>query len=176
MHLTDTEGAIVRELRRKRVATMRLLCEQFCVSHMTVVRALSKTWLLLQLQPQCGPLHSPRHAAVRCAWLMVVSQRPLLAFRQPTGDDRAAGEQRLRRNDRSRTPRTTRNQGCESRQPAVSAAANCPNPARTPSGVPGDRSILPTTANPTAANSARTITTADDGRRRNGGDAIAATL
>jgi len=42
MHLTDTEGAIVRELRRKRVATMRLLCEQFCVSHMTVVRALNK--------------------------------------------------------------------------------------------------------------------------------------
>ena len=42
MHLTDTEAAIVRELRRKRVATMRLLCEQFRVSHMTVVRALNK--------------------------------------------------------------------------------------------------------------------------------------
>lgn len=42
MHLTDTEAAVVRELGRKRVATMRLLCEQFHVSHMTVVRALNK--------------------------------------------------------------------------------------------------------------------------------------
>ncbi len=42
MHLTKTESAIVKELRRSRVATMKSLREQFQVSHMTVVRALRK--------------------------------------------------------------------------------------------------------------------------------------
>jgi hypothetical protein len=42
MELTRKEASVVQRLRRKRVATMRNLCEEMDVSHMTVVRALNK--------------------------------------------------------------------------------------------------------------------------------------
>jgi hypothetical protein len=42
MELTRTESTLVQRLRRKRIATMKALREELAVSHMTVVRALTK--------------------------------------------------------------------------------------------------------------------------------------
>ena len=42
MKLTQTEGRVVGRLRKTRVDTMRHLCQQLQVSHMSVVRALKK--------------------------------------------------------------------------------------------------------------------------------------
>jgi hypothetical protein len=42
MPLTRTEASVVARLRSKRVATMKSLCQQLRVSHMSVVRALKK--------------------------------------------------------------------------------------------------------------------------------------
>jgi len=42
MELTRKESEVVQHLRRKRIGTMRILCEELAVSHMTVFRALNK--------------------------------------------------------------------------------------------------------------------------------------
>jgi hypothetical protein len=42
MELTRKESEVVQRLRRNRIGTMRILCEELAVSHMTVFRALSK--------------------------------------------------------------------------------------------------------------------------------------
>ena len=42
MDLTLKESGVVRRLRRERIGTMRILCEELAVSHMTVFRALRK--------------------------------------------------------------------------------------------------------------------------------------
>jgi hypothetical protein len=42
MDLTRKESEVVRRLRRKRIGTMKTLCAELAVSHMTVFRALSK--------------------------------------------------------------------------------------------------------------------------------------
>lgn len=42
MELSRKESSVVGDLRRKRIATMRGLCEELAVSRMTVIRALNK--------------------------------------------------------------------------------------------------------------------------------------
>lgn len=42
MDLTLKESEVVRRLRRERIGTMKILCEELAVSHMTVFRALNK--------------------------------------------------------------------------------------------------------------------------------------
>jgi hypothetical protein len=42
MELTRKESEVVQRLRRNRIGTMRILCEELAVSHMTVFRALNK--------------------------------------------------------------------------------------------------------------------------------------
>lgn len=42
MELTRTESSVIQRIRRKRIATMKTLCEELAVSHMTVHRALKK--------------------------------------------------------------------------------------------------------------------------------------
>ncbi len=42
MDLTQKESEVVRRLRRERIGTMKALCEELAISHMTVFRALNK--------------------------------------------------------------------------------------------------------------------------------------